>query len=70
MQIDKDANQWMFKYINWQTSKQLIRANILRTTHTKLHEEMYELKNIRHFKDDVWDKMSVSINLKDDYLER
>jgi hypothetical protein len=64
MQIDENANHLMLEYINWQTRKQLIKTNILRTIHTKLHEEMYELKNIRHFKDDNWKQMNVSIDLK------
>ncbi len=64
MQIDEDANHLMLEYINWQTRKQFARTNILRTIHTKLHEEMYELKNIRHFKDDNWRQMNVSIDLR------
>ncbi len=64
MQIDEDANHLMLEFINWQTRKQLTKTNILRTIHTKLHEEMYKLKNIRHFKNDNWRQMNVSIDLK------
>ena len=64
MQIKKNFNDLIYEYINWQMQKQFNRFESLKMIYNKLKKKMYELKNIRRFKNENWKKIEIFIKLK------
>ena len=64
VRIDDDVDDLIQEFIYWQISKNFQRKNILMKVKNKLHNEMFELKNIHSINDDVWSKLQISIELR------
>ena len=64
MQMKKNLDDLIYEYINWQMQRQPNRIESLKMIYSKLKKKMYELKNIRRFKNENWKKIEISIKLK------
>ena len=64
MQMKKNFDDLIYEYINWQMQRQFNRFKSLKMIYSKLKKKMYELKNIRRFKNENWKKIEISVKLK------